>query len=174
MSATLGTFIRERRQDLGLSQEQLADRIGETVRQAEVSRLENNRISLPRRERMERLAAALEVTLGEPLVRSGWMEEGDALPEREPHGDIDPAPWDLPLPGELDGMTLPELVAMLERIGEEQDQAIKDDVELEDTRKAVTTELHSQLGNTPNAGGSEVRPMIGVNDGGESGAMFPA
>jgi transcriptional regulator with XRE-family HTH domain len=81
MSVSLGNFIRERRQDLGLTQEQLAERIGETVRQAEVSRLEHNRISLPRRDRLTALAAALEVSLGELLVRTGWMQEGDALAE---------------------------------------------------------------------------------------------
>jgi transcriptional regulator with XRE-family HTH domain len=81
MSISLGNFIRERRQDLGLTQEQLAERIGETVRQAEVSRLEHNRITLPRRDRLTALAAALEVSLGELLVRTGWMQKGDALAE---------------------------------------------------------------------------------------------
>jgi transcriptional regulator with XRE-family HTH domain len=74
MPARLGTFIRDRRQELGLTQEELADRLGATVRQAEVSRLENNHIALPRRERLMAIAAALEVSLGELLVRTGWME----------------------------------------------------------------------------------------------------
>ena len=34
MPVRLGNFIRERRQELGLTQEQLAQRIGDTVRQA--------------------------------------------------------------------------------------------------------------------------------------------
>jgi len=79
MTQTLGTLIRERRQDLGLTQEELAERIGESMRQAEISRLEHDRISLPRRDRLESIAAALEVSLGELLVRTGWMTEGDAL-----------------------------------------------------------------------------------------------
>jgi transcriptional regulator with XRE-family HTH domain len=79
MPASLGTFIRERRQDLGLTQEELAARVGPTMRQAEISRLEQGRIALPRRERLEAIAAALEVSLGELLVRTGWMTEGDRL-----------------------------------------------------------------------------------------------
>jgi transcriptional regulator with XRE-family HTH domain len=79
MPHSLGTFIRERRQDLGLTQEELADRIGGSVRQAEISRLETNRIALPRRDRLDAIAAALEVSLGELMVRSGWMTNGDRL-----------------------------------------------------------------------------------------------
>jgi transcriptional regulator with XRE-family HTH domain len=79
MPQSLGTFIRERRQDLGLTQEELADRIGGSVRQAEISRLEGNRIALPRRDRLEAIANALDVSLGELLVRSGWMTNGDRL-----------------------------------------------------------------------------------------------
>jgi transcriptional regulator with XRE-family HTH domain len=77
MPVRLGTFIRERRQDLGLTQEELAERIGDTVRQAEVSRLENNRIAMPRRERLTAVAAALDVSLGELLVRTGWMDAAE-------------------------------------------------------------------------------------------------
>jgi transcriptional regulator with XRE-family HTH domain len=79
VSQSLGTFIRERRQDLDLTQEALADRIGGSVRQADVSRLENDRIALPRRERLEAIAAALEVSLGELLLRTGWMQKADGL-----------------------------------------------------------------------------------------------
>jgi transcriptional regulator with XRE-family HTH domain len=76
MDKTLGQFIRERRQELGLTQEALAERIGGSVRQAEVSRLENDAVSLPRRERMEGIAAALEVSLGDLMVLTGWLNEG--------------------------------------------------------------------------------------------------
>jgi transcriptional regulator with XRE-family HTH domain len=78
-SASLGRFISERRQDLGLTQEQLAERVGENVRQSDISRLERDRISLPRRERLEQLAAALEVSLGDLLVRTGWLSSGDDM-----------------------------------------------------------------------------------------------
>lgn len=76
-TVTLGQFIRERRIELGLTQEQLAARVGENVRQAEISRLERDRVSLPRRGRMERLASALEVSLGTLLLRTGWLDEAE-------------------------------------------------------------------------------------------------
>jgi transcriptional regulator with XRE-family HTH domain len=84
----LGNYLRERRMELGLSQEELAERIGGSASQAEISRLERGHVMLPRRGRMEALAEALEVTLGSLLVRSGWLTEGeeddlDALPRTE-------------------------------------------------------------------------------------------
>jgi transcriptional regulator with XRE-family HTH domain len=102
---TLGSFIQRRRIELGLTQEQLGERIGPGVRQAEVSRLENDRITLPRRQRLERIAVALDVPIGELLARSGWAgadqvfqiadapessasdERGEAVSETEPTGD---------------------------------------------------------------------------------------
>jgi transcriptional regulator with XRE-family HTH domain len=168
MSTSLGAFVRERRHDLGLTQEQLAERIGETVRQAEISRLEQGRISLPRRDRMEHLAAALEVSLGELLVRSGWMEEGDDLPERDLERDLDrdPLSWQGPGPEDIDDMTLPELVAMLERVGDEQDQLTAATIALEATRKRVTAEMQEEI--------SEVRPQPGATDDGETPMVPPA
>lgn len=73
MEKTLGQFIRERRMDLRLTQEQLAARVGEGVRQAEISRLEQDRVSLPRRQRLEAIAAALDVSIGDLLVTTGWI-----------------------------------------------------------------------------------------------------
>ena len=87
MPVRLGTYIRERRQDLGLTQEQLAERMGEPIRQSDVSRLEAGRITLPRRLRMEQLASALDVSLGDLLLHSGWaggdlaMDEPPSAPE---------------------------------------------------------------------------------------------
>lgn len=69
---TLGRFIQRRRIELGLTQEQLAEIIGGGVRQSEISRLENDRIALPRRQRLEQIASALDVSLGQLLARSGW------------------------------------------------------------------------------------------------------
>ena len=74
----LGTFIRERRFDLGLTQEQLAERVGPTVRQAEISRLERGQVVMPRRQKMEHIAAALDVTLGDLLHSSGWLTDNEA------------------------------------------------------------------------------------------------
>ncbi len=75
---TLGAFIRRRRLELGLTQEALADLIGDNTRQADVSRLENDRVTLPRRNRLEAIARALQVSPGELLARSGW-EGGQAI-----------------------------------------------------------------------------------------------
>ncbi len=73
--SALGAVIKARRIELGWTQEDLAERIsadGEYVRQSEISRIENGRIALPRRERLERIARALDLSLGELLARSGW------------------------------------------------------------------------------------------------------
>jgi transcriptional regulator with XRE-family HTH domain len=83
-------LIRERRADLGLTQEELADRIGGSATQAEVSRLERGMIMLPRRDRLN--ALALEVTHGSLLLRSGWLiceeqAEVDCLAARGQHLD---------------------------------------------------------------------------------------
>jgi len=72
MSETLGQYIAERRSALGLTQEQLAERVGEGVRQSEISRLEHDRVLLPRRLRMEQIAQALDVPVGVLLLKSGW------------------------------------------------------------------------------------------------------
>jgi transcriptional regulator with XRE-family HTH domain len=74
---SLGQFIRSRRLELGLTQEQLAARVGEHVAQAEISRLERDKVALPRRPRMEHLAVALEIPLGVLLARSGWTAADD-------------------------------------------------------------------------------------------------
>jgi transcriptional regulator with XRE-family HTH domain len=84
----LGNFVRERRVVLGLTQEQLAERIGGSASQAEISRLERGEVLLPRRHRLEALAEALEVSLGAMLMASGWLAEDegrlvDGLPQIE-------------------------------------------------------------------------------------------
>jgi transcriptional regulator with XRE-family HTH domain len=83
---TLGHAIRSRRTELALTQEELAERIGEGVRQAEISRLERDRVGLPRRARLERIATALELPLGELLARSGWA--GADTFEWAPHSHV--------------------------------------------------------------------------------------
>jgi transcriptional regulator with XRE-family HTH domain len=81
---SLGVVVRERRLELGWTQEQLAEQIsiyGEYVRQSEISRLENGWVQLPRRERLEKLAAALDLPLGELLARSGWANRRHVSPK---------------------------------------------------------------------------------------------
>lgn len=90
---TLGRVIRKRRLELGWTQEQLADRIsaeGEYIRQSDISRIERGEIALPRRARLERIAAALGLPLGELLARSGWAD-ADAFFARQGAAPADAA-----------------------------------------------------------------------------------
>jgi transcriptional regulator with XRE-family HTH domain len=72
----LGRLIKDRRRELGWSQEALAARVvaqGDgTFRQSDVSRLELGKVDFPRRERLRHIAAALGLSLGELLAASGW------------------------------------------------------------------------------------------------------
>lgn len=89
MNKTLGQFIKANRFALGLSQEELAKRIGDGVRQSDISRLERDQIALPRRERLEVIAAGLDVTLGDLLISTGWLEvEHAALIEQVKDDDL--------------------------------------------------------------------------------------
>jgi transcriptional regulator with XRE-family HTH domain len=73
---SLGAAIKARRLELGLSQEELAARVAvqddPSFRQSGVSRLERDRVELPRRGRLQRIAVALELSLSELFARSGW------------------------------------------------------------------------------------------------------
>jgi transcriptional regulator with XRE-family HTH domain len=74
---SLGTTIRMRRRELGLSQDELAERIrifGVSVRQTEISRIELDKVTLPGQDRLEAIAQALDLSLGELLSRSGWTQ----------------------------------------------------------------------------------------------------
>lgn len=70
----LGRVIRQRRLERNMTQEDLATEIG--VRQSDISALERGHVQLPRRARLQALAAALGITLGELLAVSNWMVEG--------------------------------------------------------------------------------------------------
>jgi transcriptional regulator with XRE-family HTH domain len=96
----LGAVIKARRQELGWTQEELAERIsrdGEYVRQSEISRIESGKIVLPRRDRLERIAAALDLPLGELLARSGWAGAGALFaPQTQPVEQSSPHPASMP------------------------------------------------------------------------------
>ena len=85
---TLGTVIRDRRCELGLSQEELAARVSDEsdeVRQSDLSRIERGKVGLPRRARLERIARVLGLSLGELLALSGWAGAETAFaPEDAP------------------------------------------------------------------------------------------
>lgn len=83
VKSPLGDAIKARRVALGWTQEELAARVsvdGEYLRQSEISRIENGRIALPRRERLERIANVLGLSLGELLSLSGWAGADQHFP----------------------------------------------------------------------------------------------
>jgi len=92
---SLGETIRLRRAELGWTQEELANRIAEAgevgFRQSGVSRLENGRVALPRRDRLERIAAVLRLPVCELLARSGWAGADTALAAPRPAATTDTA-----------------------------------------------------------------------------------
>lgn len=67
---SLGAFIRIRRQSLGLTQRQVADRLGWS--QERISMLENTRYGLPSLPALARLARALEVPLSALIDAVGF------------------------------------------------------------------------------------------------------
>ena len=75
----LGQVVRNRRIALGLTQEELAIRIGEGTRQADISRFENSGVSLPHPKRLEQLAAVLDLPLSDLLARSGEHEGNEPV-----------------------------------------------------------------------------------------------
>ncbi len=88
-SRSLGEAIRLRRLELGMSQEELAERIGADVRQSDVSRLERGKILFPRLERLNQIAAALGLSIGALLIEAGWFTDDEsaqvAAAERPEH-----------------------------------------------------------------------------------------
>lgn len=83
-SRSLGEAIRLRRLDLGMSQEELAERIGPDVRQSDVSRLERGKIVFPRLERLNQIASALGISTGALLVEAGWFSDEESTPTQPP------------------------------------------------------------------------------------------
>lgn len=71
----LGTTVRQRRVELGLSQVQLADRVGGETQQSDISRIERGRLPWPRPQLLQSLAAALDLTVLELITMSGWMTQ---------------------------------------------------------------------------------------------------
>ena len=74
----LSTVLRQRRQELGLTLAQIADKMG--VAEATVQRWESGNIKTVRHEKIGRLAEILGVT---PAQLMGW-EESDAAPVTPP------------------------------------------------------------------------------------------
>jgi transcriptional regulator with XRE-family HTH domain len=62
-----------------LTQEELAARVGGSYTQSDISRLERGLVGLPRLTTVVSLAAALEVSVGDVLIASGWFEDEDIV-----------------------------------------------------------------------------------------------
>jgi len=115
-SRSLGEAIRLRRLELGMSQEELAERIGADVRQSDVSRLERGKILFPRLERLNQIAAALGISIGALLTEAGWFtdEESAPLSANDPAGDFSPVPI---LVVDDEPISLSAIVSLLEEYG---------------------------------------------------------
>lgn len=101
---TLGKFIRQRRTELGMTQEELAEKVGDNARQADISRIENDHVALPRRSRLSAIAAALDLPIGTLLARSGWegAEELNAAPRPNGTAEVVQLFEDISAKGRLD------------------------------------------------------------------------
>lgn len=95
-AAALGPTIRARRLALGLTQEQLAERVStpaDYVRQGEISRIESGRVKFPAPARLARIALALGMQPGDLLAASGWYGAAiQAAASVDPAGDDSAGP----------------------------------------------------------------------------------
>ena len=73
--AVLGDYIRRRRQELGLTAQEVADRVG--VKRHYISGIEGGRIKVPREVLRRKLARVLEVPYEVFLIESGILSPGD-------------------------------------------------------------------------------------------------
>jgi PAS domain S-box-containing protein len=93
----IGQIIRQRRLELGMTQEELAELAsgdGEYLKQADISRIEIGQVRLPRPARLQRIAAPLGLSLGDLLMHASGVDgEGRVLaghtsePPAVPEGD---------------------------------------------------------------------------------------
>lgn len=74
-AVSLGSLLRERRDALGLTQEDVAERIGKD--QNYVSFVETGRIKQPRRAMLEAFARALELPPPRVFAAAGWAPPPD-------------------------------------------------------------------------------------------------
>lgn len=87
----LGIFVRQRRLELGLTQQGLADRMGYV--QERISLLENGKYGLPSLPALADLAHTLETPLPRLLTAVGYSE--DMTPEPAPSANITPSAGEL-------------------------------------------------------------------------------
>lgn len=73
LEQNLGNAIRQRRLDLGLSQIQVAERMGSEFRQSDISRIEQGRVQFPRPQLLMELAGALNISIIDLMAEAGWL-----------------------------------------------------------------------------------------------------
>jgi transcriptional regulator with XRE-family HTH domain len=78
-----GTLIAERRKDLSITQDELARRVGWS--QERISTIERGRYGLPSLPSLARLAAALDLPLGEVLESAGFPSSPSVETEPQPN-----------------------------------------------------------------------------------------
>lgn len=72
---TVGEIVRGARTDLGLTQDQLAERL--SMSQRWVSALEANEIKYPRKKTLERIAFVLRVSFTDLLIAAGYARTNE-------------------------------------------------------------------------------------------------
>ncbi len=81
MTEELGRLIASRRDAIGMTQDELAARIGS--RQSYVSQLEQGKIGLPGVKRLSQISFALNISISELLMNSSWPDVSDYVAELE-------------------------------------------------------------------------------------------
>lgn len=164
MDKTLGQYILERRKALGLTQEQIADRMGHNVRQSEISRLERNHVMLPRRQRLELLAAALETTIADLLGKTEWISHGHELPD-----DLIAALEDVPLK-DAEGIALDTLATLVIAVTELRKTVELVDRKLDEVDQTISSAVSGI--NSDRDIRNALRPDTGIIDTRESSGPF--
>jgi transcriptional regulator with XRE-family HTH domain len=72
---SLGAYLRQRRQSLGLSTQEVANRSG--INRAQVVRIENGTSAQPGADTLKGLAAALDLDLSDIWAMAGYREAAD-------------------------------------------------------------------------------------------------
>lgn len=78
MNSGIGSYVKARRTDLGLTQEELSTRSG--VGRAQIAQIEGGRVALPGADPRRRLAKALGVSHLDMLIAAGEITEDEIQP----------------------------------------------------------------------------------------------
>ena len=73
LERNLGSAIRRRRLELGLSQTEVAERLGAEMQQSDISRIERGRARSPRPQLLMSLARVLDISIVDLMADAGWL-----------------------------------------------------------------------------------------------------